>query len=132
MTTPDKYAASVGGFEWGHNDCIMFAHGWYRCVTGEDHPALPVKPYDTELGAARALRGVFIQHGVSNVPDLFDKLFDRCAPTEGALAVIETGRKGIVSSHLTGVCNSRWTMLSVSKEGPVMISAENAMCWEVK
>jgi len=131
MITPDKYVADVGAFEWGNNDCLMFAHGWYKCVTGEDHPSFPVTPYRTEMEAARVLRGVFVQHGVSSVPELFDMFFDRCDPRDGALAVIETGRKGIVASHLTGICNSKWSMLTISSKGPVMIPADNAMCWEI-
>ena len=50
----NEFLDSVGPFEWGSNDCGMFAVKAVEVMTGEDH-GKPYRGYKTGLGAARRL-----------------------------------------------------------------------------
>lgn len=50
----NEFLDSVGPFEWGSNDCCMFAVKAVEVMTGEDH-GKPYRGYKTGLGAARRL-----------------------------------------------------------------------------
>ena len=119
-------------FEWGKVDCLTFVHGWYIESTGKNSPVFPDTPYSTEGDAAKTLREVFRNHDVSSVPALFDKLMDRCDPITGAVCLIQTGKHGIVSSHQAGLCNSKWSMVTTSAKGLVMMPVDSTMCWRIQ
>ena len=48
-----QFLFSVGKFEWGTNDCCMFAVGAVKAITGVDYGA--GYRYKTEKGAAKVL-----------------------------------------------------------------------------
>ena len=50
----NEFLDSVGPFEWGSNDCCMFAVNAVEVMTGIDH-GKPYRGYKTGLGAARRL-----------------------------------------------------------------------------
>lgn len=50
----NEFLDSVGPFEWGSNDCCMFAVKAVEVMTGKDH-GKPYRGYKTGLGAARRL-----------------------------------------------------------------------------
>lgn len=61
---------------WGRHDCALHAANAIRAVTGEDHAAPYRGRYQTELGAARALR----RQGFASVEAQFDALFPAIVP----------------------------------------------------
>jgi len=52
-----NYAAeySARPFEWGRNDCVLFAAGWLR-VLGYPDPLAPFEAWRSPLSAARVIR----------------------------------------------------------------------------
>ena len=48
----NEHLKTVGKFEWGKNDCCMFAVGCVKVLTGVDH-SKDYKGYKTAIGAAR-------------------------------------------------------------------------------
>ena len=50
----NKHLETVGPFEWGTNDCCMFAVGCVEAITGVDY-GKPYRGYKTKIGAARRL-----------------------------------------------------------------------------
>ena len=50
----NAHLKTVGKFEWGTNDCCMFAVGCMASITGVDH-GKPYKGYKTALGASRRI-----------------------------------------------------------------------------
>lgn len=48
-------AREIMGFEWGVNDCALFAADWVLECTGVDPAAWYRGRYNTEIGAGRAL-----------------------------------------------------------------------------
>ena len=50
----NKHLQTVGAFEWGKNDCCMFAVGCVQAMTGVDH-GKPYRGYKTARGALKRL-----------------------------------------------------------------------------
>ena len=50
----NEFLDSVGPFEWGSNDCCMFAVKAVEVMTGKDH-GKPYRGYKTALGAHKRL-----------------------------------------------------------------------------
>ena len=50
----NAHLKTVGKFEWGTNDCCMFAVGCMAGITGVDH-GKPYRGYKTALGASRRI-----------------------------------------------------------------------------
>lgn len=50
----DEHLKTVGAFEWGTNDCCMFAVNCVKVITGIDH-GKEYRGYKTKVGAARRL-----------------------------------------------------------------------------
>jgi hypothetical protein len=56
----DEYLKNVGPFEWGVNDCCMFAANAAFAITGEDY-AKPYRGYKTAKGALRHLKDIGVE-----------------------------------------------------------------------
>lgn len=56
----DEYLKTVGPFEWGQNDCCLFAANAVEVITGVD-PAKKYRGYKTKLGAAKKLKDLGIE-----------------------------------------------------------------------
>lgn len=56
----DDFLKTVGPFEWGQNDCCLFAANAIEAITGTD-PAKSYRGYKTKLGAAKKLKGLSIE-----------------------------------------------------------------------
>lgn len=54
------YLENVGPFEWGKNDCCLFAANAVEAMTGVD-PAKKYRGYKTKLGAAKKIKDVGIE-----------------------------------------------------------------------
>lgn len=50
----NRFLETVGPFEWGTNDCCMFAVSAVESITGVDH-GIKYRGYKTKTGAARRL-----------------------------------------------------------------------------
>lgn len=50
----NKHLQTVGAFEWGKNDCCMFAVGCVQAMTGVDY-GKPYRGYKTAKGALKRL-----------------------------------------------------------------------------
>jgi hypothetical protein len=72
------YLASVADLPmaWGRHDCALHAANAILAVTGEDHGVPYRGRYQTELGAARALR----RQGFDSVEAQFDAVYPILAP----------------------------------------------------
>lgn len=56
----NQFLSTVGPFEWGKNDCCLFAANAVEAITGHD-PAKQYRGYKTKLGAAKKLKGQSIE-----------------------------------------------------------------------
>jgi hypothetical protein len=65
-------------FEWGSNDCMMFAAGCVYACTGQDLAAEYRGTYDTEAGALR----VIVAAGVKDLGDFVARLLPEIDPAE--------------------------------------------------
>lgn len=54
------YLENVGPFEWGKNDCCLFAANAVEVMTGVD-PAKKYRGYKTKIGAAKKIKDVGIE-----------------------------------------------------------------------
>lgn len=70
----NDYLASKANsaFEWGVNDCALFAADLVLLITGRDIAAEYRGKYDSQLSAAAALR----EYGQGTLEATFDALFD--------------------------------------------------------
>jgi hypothetical protein len=82
---------SVLPFVWGKSDCIVFPADCIHAVTGED-PLRDVPPYDSALGAARALA----ERGFANAADAFASVLPEIPPAQAHRADVGVvdGAKG--------------------------------------
>jgi hypothetical protein len=62
----DDFLKNVGPFEWGANDCCMFAVNAVEAITGDDH-GKPYRGYKTGLGAARRLEKFSGAEGIASI-----------------------------------------------------------------
>ena len=70
-------------FEWGKNDCVLFAARWVHITTGRD-PLAGVAPWENETGARRAVLRV------GGLEKVMDQRFRRINPNfamDGDLAI---------------------------------------------
>ena len=61
-----KFLDTVGPFEWGTNDCCMFAVAAVEVMTGTDH-GKPYRGYKTALGARRRLEKFGGVEGIATI-----------------------------------------------------------------
>ena len=114
---------SVGPFEWGTNDCCMFAVRAVEVMTGVDH-GKPYRGYKTALGAHRRLEKYGGVDGIATIElgELKPVLFAK----RGDVVSVQGGE-----NILLGVCLGD-KMAAVSETGLIfrpMESAQNA--WSV-
>lgn len=115
MTLADYITARLGlPFEWGQNDCVLFAVGWLEHATGRDYLG-SYKPWSS---AQEAIRKVDDAGGLEK---LFDEHLQRINPNlavDGDLALI--GR--------TAYLFSGPHVVSVGEAGLVFVNRMEAQC----
>lgn len=115
MTLPEYITAHLGrGFEWGSNDCILFAIGWLEHVTGRDYLS-KYKPWAT---AREAIRKVDEAGGLEG---LFDAQLQRINPhlaVDGDIALIDRTAFLFSGPHI----------VSVGESGLVFLNRMDAKC----
>lgn len=119
----NAYLKTVGPFEWGKNDCCLFAANAVEAMTGVD-PAKKYRGYKTKLGAAKKLKNIGIEGAwteVLNGEPINPKLCRR-----GDVVLFQNGQEQSV-----GVCLGT-TFAAIAEEGLIMLSMDNAiMGWRV-
>lgn len=82
MTRPANWTAMLAGyldeaaetpFAWGRHDCVTFACGWFRLMTGRDTYAEWRGRYTTRFGAWRRI----VEAGCKSMPDAGRILFGK-------------------------------------------------------
>lgn len=119
----NEFLKSVGPFEWGTNDCCMFAVNAVEAMTGKDH-GKPYRGYKTALGAVRRLEKFGGVEGIATI-ELGDPKPVKQAK-RGDVVSIQNGENIIL-----GICVGV-KMAAVSEEGLTLFSmsvARNA--WSV-
>jgi len=125
---PDLLSSFIEGrrnspFEWGKNDCCLFASDWVYLCTGVD-PALGIRgTYNSALSAARILQdngGITAMVkllGLSSVPIGFSK--------RGDLAVKDFGDGETIGIVIGSVA------AFTGKDALIFCSTEEAICWRL-
>lgn len=119
----NEFLKSVGPFEWGSNDCCMFAVNAVEAMTGIDH-GKPYVGYKTALGAARRLEKFGGVEGIATI-ELGEPKSIKMAK-RGDVVSVENG-KNIILGICVGV-----KIAAVSEDGLTFFSmsvAKNA--WSV-
>lgn len=115
MTLADYIAAHLDKpFEWGSNDCVLFAIGWLELATGRDYLG-PYKPWSS---AKEAIRKVDDAGGLA---PLFDANLERINPNlaaDGDIALIDRTAYLFSGPHV----------VSVGESGLVFIDRMEAKC----
>lgn len=115
MTLPEYIASHLDRpFEWGGNDCVLFAIGWLEMATGRDYLG-PYKPWSS---AAEAIRKVDQAGGLAA---LFDARLDRINPrlaVDGDIALIDRTAFLFSGPHV----------VSVGERGLVFLDRMEATC----
>ena len=120
----DWLAAQRGRpFEWGRNDCVLFAAGAVQAMTGRD-PAADVRgTWSTRIGALRALK----EQSARGVADVV--WFEEIEPAHAMRGDLVLARQSL------GVCIGRVAMFvgeDGGEAGPVPLPrAEWARAWRV-
>lgn len=98
-------------FEWGENDCALFAANWVKFYTKNDPAIMYRGEYSTQLGAARIIGS---GRTVENIAD--EELCGRVHPNYASRGdIISTiGEDGLPA---LGVCVDE-TAIVLTKEGP--------------
>lgn len=105
-------------FQWGVNDCVLFAVGWAELTTGKKY--LPEVDWTTELGAMRAIKkqgGLF---------EAFNRHFTIINPNyadDGDLAISHQGLSAPVAFLFSGA-----NICGVGKQGLIFKSRTTAEC----
>jgi hypothetical protein len=93
-------------FEWGVNDCGLFAADCVLAMTGVDLAEKLRGKYRTEEGAAKALRRI----GLGSHVQLAEENFREIPPMEatlGDIAIIEKDSLGIVNGETVAVYSKK-------------------------
>lgn len=119
----NEFLDSVGPFEWGSNDCCMFAVRAVEVMTGVDH-GKPYRGYKTALGAHRRLEKYGGVEGIATIelgepkPVLFAKRGDVISALSG-------------TNLLLGICLGD-KIAAVSETGLIFLPMESAQnAWSV-
>lgn len=103
MTLADYITEHLGApFEWGKNDCVLFAIGWLEIATGRDY-LTQYKPWSS---AKEAIRKVDEAGGLEA---LFDAELERINPNlavDGDIALIDRGALLFSGPHVVSVGES--------------------------
>lgn len=113
-------------FEWGVNDCCLFACNCVQVMTGQDPGTAYRNKYTSELGARRALKRI----GGGSIETAFNHVFGPLKPRlnagRGDLALINTDLGPAVGVVCGG---SVW---AVGLDGLVSLPLKNIIgCWYV-
>jgi hypothetical protein len=118
----NQHLESVGPFEWGTNDCCLFAANAVLAMTGDDY-AKPYRGYKTAKGALSRLKGI----GVAGV----------ASQALGAPKAAVFAKRGDVVSFdsgdaiALGVCIGA-KIAAVGQDGLVMLPMSQAIqAWSV-
>lgn len=118
----NQHLESVGPFEWGTNDCCLFAANAVLAITGDDY-AKPYRGYKTAKGALSRLKGI----GVAGV----------ATKALGAPKAAVFAKRGDVVSFdsgdgiALGVCVGA-KIAAVGQDGLVMLPMSEALqAWSV-
>ncbi len=111
-------------FVWGSNDCAHFTAACVQALTGMDLTPPDLRPYNTELQAARALKAYGGIIGIATaalgepVPVFMARIGD---------VVVSAS----VGSDMLAVCNGS-TLIAPGTSGIVVLSMDQArLCWRV-
>jgi hypothetical protein len=110
-------------FEWGTNDCAVFAAAFVHAITGVDFA--PARRHKTELQAARELkkRGGLI--GIATAA-----LGDPLPPLMAAVGDVVLSKAG--ERDMLAICNGA-TCMAPGPHGIAYLSMATAsMCWRVE
>lgn len=118
----NDYLSQVGPFEWGANDCCLFAANGVLAMTGEDY-AKPYRGYKTAKGALGKLKDI----GVDGVAT--KALGEPKPPTlakRGDVVLFESG-----DGLALGLCIGA-KIAAVGQDGLVMLPMNQAIqAWSV-
>lgn len=119
----NAFIQTVGPFQWGQNDCCLFAANAVECITGVD-PAKKYRGYKTKLGAAKKLKGMTIDEVWTKEfgEPINPKLLQR-----GDVVLFQNGQDQSV-----GVCLGV-QFAAISEEGLIMLDMQNhaIMGWKI-
>jgi hypothetical protein len=120
------FAQMAKPFEWGINDCCLFACDCVHVMTGQDPGTAYRNKYTTELGARRTLKRV----GGGSIETAFNQVFGPLKPRlnagRGDLALINTDLGPAVGIVCGG---SVW---AVGLDGLVPLPLKDIIgCWHV-
>lgn len=115
-------------FQWGRNDCALFACDCAQAMTGVDRAESFRGKYKTEKGARQALRKI---ENVKNLPQLADKYLGE------RIELSHAGRGDVVSlkfggREVLGVITGDYAVF-VAPEGVETVPVEDCICaWRVE
>jgi hypothetical protein len=110
---------AASSFEWGENDCAMFAAGGVEAATGVDLAAAFRGRYKTPNGSARAVRRI----GEGDLPSTLASLLPQIDPEEAT-----AGDVVIISHQNQDVCGLRLrsNIVCLAQEGLVHFGPDAA------
>lgn len=119
----NEFLDSVGPFEWGSNDCSMFAVRAVEVMTGIDH-GKPYRGYKTALGAHRRLEKYGGVEGIATI-ELGEPKSVLFAKRGDVLSVLSG------ENLLLGICLGD-KIAAVSETGLIFLPMESAQkAWSV-
>lgn len=119
----NKHLETVGPFEWGTNDCCMFAVGCVEAITGVDY-GKPYRGYKTKIGAARRLSDGNGVEGIAT--ECLGKPKEPVKAKRGDVVMFDCG-----DGNALGVCLGV-KIAAVSESGLMFVSMSKAIkAWSV-
>lgn len=89
-----EYLESVGGFDWGSNNCLKFVSGGLEAQGLQGLPSDWYEGYSNDRTAILHYRKTLKKYDKANIIDAFDSLFDRqltLHPEDGMVVARKTG-----------------------------------------
>lgn len=119
----NAYLKTVGPFEWGKNDCCLFAANAVEAMTGVD-PAKKYRGYKTKLGAAKKIKDVGIEGAWTAE---FGEPINPKLCKRGDVVLFQNGQEQSV-----GVCMGT-KFAAIAEEGLIMLDMQKhaIMGWRV-
>lgn len=119
----NKHLETIGPFEWGTNDCCMFAVGCVEAITGVDY-GKPYRGYKTKIGAARRLSDGGGVEGIAT--ECLGKPKEPVNAKRGDVVMFDCG-----DGNALGVCLGV-KIAAVSESGLMFVSMSKAIkAWSV-
>jgi hypothetical protein len=118
-------------FEWGFNDCALFAADAVQAMTGED-PAPDLRGYDSEFGAIRTMK----ENGWAGVEETLEAVCNRSGFYDVPVAFARRGDvlllECALNGHAAGVVGLDGQAIGISPTGPLSFPIEAALrAWRV-